>query len=600
MSDELLPYYNRELAYLRRLGAEFAEAHPKIAGRLRLGAETIEDPHVARLIEAVAFLNAHIRRKLDDDFPELTQALLGVLYPHYLAPIPPMAIVQFQPPPDLGGAYTLPRETALETDPIHGEPCRFRTVYPVTLWPIAVEAASLRGRPLSAPRLAGAESAQACLRLSLRSTLPELPLARLAPGALRFFLRGQAQHVYALYELLCNHLLQVAVAKGADDPEPIALGADCLRPVGLALDEGLLPYPARAFPGYRLLSEWFACPDKFLFCELAGLDGQALARAGERAELYLYLARALPELERAVDAQTFALGCTPVVNLSRRRAEPIHLDHARSEYRVVPDARRPQAFEVYAVERVTAHDGDGRPREVLPLFGLQHGQQGRAFWLASRRPAGARNPGTEVFLSLVDLDFEPLRDGEGYLSVETTCLNRDLPGRLPFGGGQPRLQLAEGNAPLRAIACLTPPTPTLRPPLGQGLLWRLISHLALNHLSLTEAADGTLALREILRLYDFRDSAETRATIDGIVSLGCRPVHGRAPHGGVCRGTEVRLELDEAQFAGSGAFLFAAVLERFLGLYCSLNSFTRLELRYKGREGVVRRWPARSGELRLL
>src|SRR5580692_5808559 len=101
MSDDLLPYYERELDAIKRLAAEFADTHPKIAARLRLSADAVDDPHVARLLEGTAFLAARVHHRLDDEFPELTDALLGVLYPHYLAPVPSAAILQFQSDPDL-------------------------------------------------------------------------------------------------------------------------------------------------------------------------------------------------------------------------------------------------------------------------------------------------------------------------------------------------------------------------------------------------------------------------------------------------------------------------------------------------------------------
>ena len=606
MSDELLSYYNRELTFIRRMGAEFAAANPKIAGRLRLGTDAVEDPHVARMVEAFAYLNARIRHKLDDDFPELTDALLGVLYPHYLAPIPSMAIVQFEPQADLSAGYLIPRGASVETDPIHGEPCRFRTCYPVTVWPVQIESASLAGRPLVAPRVPASGEAQAVLRIVLRCAAPDASFDGLAPDSLRFFLKGQAQHVYPLYELLLNNALQVVIAEAADDPRPTVMGPDCLRGVGFDADEGMLPYPPRSFAGYRLLSEFFAFPEKFLFVELTGLAARLSRPAGNRLEIFIYCDRSVPELERNVSAEILALGCTPVVNLHRQRAEPIQLSHMRSEYRVVPDARRPASFEVYSVDRVTASDSAGRQFKYLPFYGLGHGKDGdsvRTFWHASRRPGGPRDSGTEVFLSLVDLDFSPSASAGQYLSVETTCLNRDLPERLPFGGGEPRLQLGEGGAPLRRIVCQTPPTPTLRPSRGHGALWKLVSHLTLNHLSITDGQEGTDALKEILRLYDVRDSAETRAMIDGIMQVTSRAVTGRAPTrgpAGFCRGTEVAIQFDEGRFAGSGLFLFASVLERFLALYCSINSFIRLTATVKGREGKLRQWTSRAGDLRLL
>ena len=611
MSEELLPYYNRELAFIRRMGAEFAATHPKIAGRLQLGPDAVEDPHVERLIEAFAYLNARTRYKLDDDFPEITSALLDVLYPHYQNPVPSMAIVQMvldRGQGQLTTGYTIPRESAVETEAIDGEPCRFRTTYPVTLWPIEVASANLASRPFSAPVVPWLAKSTAVIRLQLRCLAPEMKFGALAMDRLRFFLKGQAQHVFPLYELIFNNTLGIALANSATDPQPVLLDKRCVQSVGFERNQGMLPYATRSFLGYRLLTEYFAFPEKFLFFDLGGLSPRTLAAAGGTLEIFFYLDRSTQDLEQNVAADTFQLGCTPVVNLYRHLAEPIALEHTQTEYRVVPDARRPLAAEVYCIQRVTATSPDNQSVEYQPFYSIKHGRstnERQAYWHATRRPAahGERggDRGTEVFLSLVDLGFTPFAPADWTLSVETTCLNRDLPHRLPFGGGQPLLRLVEGG-PLSRVECLTRPTATLRPALRRGALWRLISHLSLNHLSLADYEDGADALREILKLYDFADSAQTRSIIDGILSVRSRRVVGRTGDGGggFCRGIELALHFDEERFTGNGVFLFAAVLERFLGLYCSINSFSRLVATTNQREGEMRRWSPRAGETVLL
>jgi len=325
-----------------------------------------------------------------------------------------------------------------------------------------------------------------------------------------------------------------------------------------------------------------------------------------KLEIFLYLDRTAPELEPNLSADTFHLGCTPIVNLYPQRAEPITLTHADFEYRIVPDARRPLAHEIYSVDRVTATAPDGRELEYRPFFSVKHADASatETYWHSSRKPAersdGQPDRGTEVFLSLVDLGMRPSTAGGWTLDVETICLNRDLPQRLPFGPDQPRLQLSAGGGLVTRIVCLTPPRPTLRPAMKRGVLWRLISHLSLNHLSLTDNDEQAHALREILKLYDFTDSAETRKTIDGILSVRGRRVVGRVGGGSFCRGVEVTLRFDEERFSGSGLFLFASVLERFLGLYCTVNSFSKLIALTKGGEGELRRWPPRAGEKVLM
>jgi type VI secretion system protein ImpG len=331
-----------------------------------------------------------------------------------------------------------------------------------------------------------------------------------------------------------------------------------------------------------------------------------LARLGNRLELVFFLGRHVPDLEKNVDANTFQLGCTPVINLYRQRAEPIALTHARFEYRVVPDARRPLAHEVYSIDRVVATSPQNEQREYFPFYSVKHAEEAgrqQAFWHAARRPAGYAagqvDRGTEMFLSLVDLEFRPAMPAKWTLDVETTCLNRDLPRHLPYGSGQPRLQLTTG-APLGRLRCLTPFTPTQRPALQRGTMWRLVSHLSLNHLSLVADGNRADALREILRLYDYQDSPETRAMIDAVRQVsGVGRVSGGAASG-FCRGFEVTVDFEEERFSGSGVYLFAAVLERFLGLYTSLNSFTRLIATTDRREEPLAKWPPRAGEQILI
>ncbi len=610
MTDELLPFYQRELSFIRKMGAEFAEDHPEAASALRLGPDSCEDPHVERMIMAFAYLAARIRHKLDDDFPEVTTGLLDVLYPHYLAPIPSMAIVEFQLDRGQAGlaeGYPIARGKELETEPIAGEPCRFRTAYPVTLWPLEVTSASLGRLPPSEEH--APEGATAALRIELQCFSKEMTFSKLKAERLRFFLNGQAQHVFALYELVLNNALDVTLANSGNDPHPVRLGKGCLRPVGFDEEEGILPYSRRSFPGYRILSEYFTFPQKFCFFDVEGLTPSLVSRLGSKVELRLYLNRTTTDLEQNVSGETFRMGCTPIVNLFFKRAEPISLTHVESEYRVFPDRRRPLAMEVYSVDRVTATSQTGEQVEYHPFYSFKHAaaRDGRqAFWHSSRRPAGRMHergdPGTEVYLSLVDLESTTLSPAGWVLDVETTCLNRDLPKRLPFGGGRPSLRLGDGG-PFSRIACLTAPTPTLRPPPRKGALWRVISHLSLNHLSIADAQESPQALKEVLKLYDLTDSAETRSKIDGLLKVGSRRVtrplsseRGRQ----FCRGVEVNVLFDEGRFSDNSLILFASVLERFLALYCSVNSFSQLVVGTKERKGVLRAWPPRAGDRTLL
>jgi type VI secretion system protein ImpG len=625
MRDELLGYYERELAFMRQMGAEFAHKYPKIAARLSLEGDRCEDPHVERLIEAFALLAGRIRLKVDDEFPEISESFLNVLYPHYLAPIPSMAIVQFAPKEGaLTGGFSIPKGTGLYSKPIQGTPCRFRTGYHATIWPIELLSASLQSTD---PVDTRGRWNEAVIKLSF-SCRNETTLGTLKKGdtrepieRLRFFLNGEPQVVYPLYEMIFNHATRVEIRPGpvASAPRtqkldlPVLTKVDLppavIEPVGFESDHSLLQYEARSFPGYRLLSEYFALPEKFLFFDIKGLDQAARAGFMSNFDIHVYL-RDVSPLRGLVDLTTFQLGCTPVINLFSELAEPIRLTSQQNEYQVITDVRKPLATEVHSIARVVSDDPKlGKSVEFKPFYSLHHATdkeaEDGAFWYASRRASQKPNDdGTEVFLTLVDLNFNPQVPATNVLTLHVTCTNRDLPAKLPFGGPEGDFE-AEGAMPISRAHCLTKPTPTLRAPLRRGIQWRLISQLSLNHLSLVSAAadQSPEALQEILLLYDFMDSAATRRQIKGLKRISNRPAVrqiGTRIGAGFVRGIETTIEFDEEQYVGSGLFLFATVLERFLAMYASVNSFNELVAVTSQREGVLKRWPPRAGQQILL
>lgn len=611
MADELLPYYEKELAFIRQMGASFSREHPKVAGRLGISADTIEDPHVSRLIEGFAYLNARIQHKLDDDFPELSDALLSVLFPHYQRPIPSMSIVQFVPDADqLEDLYFIERNTLLETEHFQGENCRFTTAYDTELVPANVTDANLVGIPFSTPGSDSIRGAAAVLKLTLNTFNSSISFADIDLKKLRFYLKGQTQHIHPLYELLMGKCLNVVMTRSEDDTNPIFLGKDAIRSVGFNSDEAMLPYPPSSFLGYRILTEFFIFPEKYMFFDLEGLKAKMPDNIEGEINFYFYFETSDVELEHNINASTFVLGCSPVVNLFELSADPIKLDHTQSEYQIVPDIRRPIGYEVYSVDKVTASSPEGDKKDYLPFYGLtheHHEDSDYAYWIANRRQAKLsnyeRDDGTDVFLSLVDLKFDPNVPYEKTLLINTTCSNRDLPAKLPYNLEHPKLQCVEGAPPCERIRCLTQPSVTVRAPMRNHARWRLISHLNLNHLSLTGRDDAKSALKEILRLYDFKESRVTHALIESIYDVDTRAISapltidGRAT---MCRGIEVEVTLDDSQLTGSSAYLFAGVLEHFFGLYCSMNSFSRVLVKIKNKEGYLKKCAPRAGEKILL
>ncbi|MGC9269047.1 type VI secretion system baseplate subunit TssF [Acidiphilium sp.] len=605
MSDGLLPYFNRELLAIRKLAAEFADTHPKIAGRLRLSPDAVDDPHVARLLDGVAFLSARVHKRLDDEFPELTDALLGALYPGFLAPIPACAIAQFESKPDLQAHVRLAAGFAVETERVRGQACRFQTAYPVSLWPIRIEQVRLAGQPFVAPVNPLAPGAASVLRIVLGTVAPEMSFARLGVDRVRFYLRGGQAIAPHLYELLAAHTLGVALAVGPGDANPVLLPREAVIPVGFGEDEALLPWPSRGFTGFRLLAEYFAFPEKFMFLDIDGLDRKTLALAGNHLEIFIYFDRSAIELERAVNAEHLALGCTPMVNVFAQHCEPIRLDQTETDYRVVPDARRATGMEIWGLTGVHETDRAGTVRPWQPFYRAGHdgGETPGGYFIEARRPATVALGGTEMFLAPFAPDFDPLASADTVLSVDALCTNRDLPASLPFGGGHPYLTPISPHDGVARVACLTPPGPTLRPRLAERGAWRLISHLSLGHLSVVGGAEGAAALRDVLRLYDRAETAETRAAIEALIGVSAKPGTARVPGarlGSFCRGLDVTLEFDPKPYQENGLFLLGAVLERFLALHGTINSFVRTTLRLRGRVDPAMRFPPRAGHRSLL
>jgi type VI secretion system protein ImpG len=611
MRDNLLDYYENELTFLRQMGKEFAEKHPKIASRLQMDANRCDDPHVERLLEGFALLAARVHLKIDDEFPQITEGLLNILYPHYLRPIPSMTIAQFRPDREgkLTAGLNIPRDSYLFSRPVDGVPCKFRSCYDVTLWPIEISDArwvtpDKLNPPLRAP------DAVAALRVELRC-FSDITFDKLQMSSLRFYLNGEGDVVNSLYELLSNNCRQIIVREPDSPKKPAhTLTMRSLRAMGFAPSESVMPYPRRSFQGYRLLQEYFAFPEKFFFFELNDLEQSLRSVTGGRVELIFLISPFEAEqrqqrLATAVTAKVVLLGCSPIINLFPQTAEPIMLTQRRSEYAVVPDARRRMANEVFSIEDVVSSDPVTHElTHYEPFYSYRHrtlSDKNQTFWYSTRRPSSRKgDDGSEVSLLLVDLSMQARLPDTQVITAHCTCTNRDIVARLPFGNENGDFEV-EGIGSLKGVVALRKPSSTLRPPMGRNALWRLISHLALNYLSLVE--DGKDALQEVLRLYNFSDSADLDKQISGITGVSSKRHFARiTSETGIAfaRGTQVHLEFDEEDYSGGGVFLFATVIENFLGLYASLNSFSQLVVKTRQRRGVLKEWPPRAGQIILM
>jgi type VI secretion system protein ImpG len=613
--EDLLPYYERELGFLRRYSREFSERYPKIAGRLLIAGEVCEDPHIERMIESFALLNARVSKRLDDDYPEFTEALFEVLYPHYLRPFPSCSIARMDyggAAAQLTGATEIARGTELASRPVQGVACTFRTAYPVTIAPLELSGASFAAIMEAPDAVALPANASSSLSLTIAVTAEQLALAQLGLKSLRVFIDGEPSFCAALRDALFMRTVK-AYVEADRSGRWIALADTPVGPAGFGEDESLIAFSARSHPAYRLLTEYFCFPEKFNFFDLDLAAMSAPLPAGARnITLHLALAGLRTDSNTArmlgtLSSNNVLLGCTPVVNLFHQRGEPIRLTHLSASYPVLADARRAFAYEVQAIDSVKLVRQTPQGESVVefgPFYSLRHGQtpeKNGHYWVMRRDEVIAKkSPGYETEISIVDIDFDPAAVETDTLSIDLTCTNRDLPISLTYGVRGGDLFLAGGSS-VRSISFLRKPSPSHRFPRGRGAHWRLISHLSLNHLSLSSG--GLEAFREMLTLYDLPRSPISQRQISGIEAIAHQAANAWLPGNPfpcLVRGIEVRLSIDEEAFVGSGIHAFAHIVERFLGLYVHANSFTQLVVISKKNGEELLRCKPRSGDLNLV
>ncbi|WP_343552770.1 type VI secretion system baseplate subunit TssF [Pantoea sp.] len=623
MNPQLLDYYNRELNYLREMGAEFADRYPKVAGRLGMQGIEVADPYTERLMEGFAFLTSRVQLKMDAEFPRFTEQLLEMIYPNYLAPTPSMAIVEFQPDHMKGkisSGFTVPRGSLIENQALKskGISCKYRTAHDVNLLPLQLSEVTLGGLPANLP-LSAANLAQRgamrALRIRLKTT-GNIPLHQLAMDDLRFHLSAGDLPASRLMELLMAHCVGV-LYRSTDNQHHQLLEAEALQAQGFAADEALLPDDLRGFSGYRLLQEYFAFPARFLFMRTSGLQPLVKQlRGATEMEIVLLLDKADDDLENRVDVSHLALHCTPAINLFPRVAERIQLTEARNDYHLVVDNTHPLDYEVFSINRLY---GSGQTlseeqifRPFWHSFGRDNGNYG-AYFSQRREPRalsdqakvyGTRTgyAGSELFVTLVDEQQSPWSDAVQYVMADVLCTNRDLPLML-MQHGMESFTLPT-SAPVLGIHLRKGPTAP-RPALAAGAMaWRLMSQLQLNYLSLMESEgdQGAASLRQLLALYANTAEAATARQIEGVRHCEMRPVFRRVPEPGpivFARGIAITLTLDEQAFGGASPWLLGSVLAILFSRMVAINTFTELTINSDQR-GEIGYWPPQMGKRPLL
>ncbi|CAB5723852.1 Uncharacterized protein conserved in bacteria [Delftia tsuruhatensis] len=617
MDPKLLDYYNRELAYIRELGQEFAQQHPKIAGRLGMHGLDVADPYVERLLEGFAFIAGRIQLKMDAEFPRFSQRLLELVYPHYLAPTPAMGIARFQPNRTANGLtspFLIPRHTVLTAPISPGQttPCQFRTAHDVELLPLALTQAWVQGHAVDVRVPPGHKKPGSSLHLVLESPGTE-EVRKIGFDRLPVYIAGPSARALLLLELIAGRLVGGTLRWTRNGrPQQAWIAPDHVSGMGFDDNESIIPYGEKSFGGYRLLQEYFACPDRYRFFCISGLGKLLQEVASNRLEIILHFDREASELEKVVTENDFALFSTPIVNLFPKRGDRMDISLGHYEHHLLGDRTRPLDYEIFSISSIQGFSSNNTDEQRFrPLYEtLGAGEEGgsQAYFSMRREPrklsevarrSGPRTGyiGSEVFVQLVDRNDAPYANTLDRVAPDMLCTNRDLP-LLITATGERNLQMTV-SAPTERIELISPLTRPAPAIAEQKATWRLLSHLQLNFHTLTDVspAEGAKVLRELLHLYAQLSQRDVAQQADAVATMSLTPMHVRIPRKGPIvfgRGVDMEVAVDETRFAGSSPWLFGSVLEHFLARHVGINTASRLKMSTI-QHGEFATWPARMG-----
>ena len=566
---------------LRKIGADFSADHPILAPLL---AETGTDPDVQRLLEGVAFLSAHVQQRLDDEFPELVHTLLESISPDALRPLPSMTIMSFRPKSNLSDTFVVPKGTYIDSSPVDGTTCRFQTCYDIPVHLLELSSVHVQEEAIFE------ESHAELLAITLELNLTTQTLEDWSADHLRFYLAGSYANSCDLFFLLQHYLRHVEIQAGTTKTH---LPPSSLTSEGFATEQSLLPIVPTEFPSYRILKEFFAFPEKFLFLNLDLKDWIDRGQ-GNTFSLTFYCSPppfSLPEIAK----ENFDLYAVPAVNLFPQDADPIILNQKQSEVLVRPSETR-KNDQIFSIDSVSGMKrGEATKREYTSFQQFQFARKDKPVYKVVYKQSTQNH--IDQYLQIAYPPEEIIQNSE-ILSIELTCSNGVTPESLRVGD----LSKPTSNTPeVLTYRNITIPSIAHAPQLQGDLLWKLIANFSASSTTLTDLNN----FKSILSKYvvnSGRDKPKEIANqkrIQGITAIEATSEE-RIFERSVYRGQAIHLKINSDQYVSRGdMYLFGVVLNYFFGTYSSFNTYTTLSL-----EDIIQweilQWPARMGTRPLI
>ncbi|MHA1558221.1 MAG: type VI secretion system baseplate subunit TssF [Alphaproteobacteria bacterium] len=576
-----IDYYHEELSYLRNSGKIFAKKYPKIARRLDFSDQESPDPHTERLLESFAFLTAQLRQEIDNRFPEIASALLEILYPHLAVPLPSVAIAQFQADQTKGNftqGYSIAPKTFLYAYGEQDQTCRFQTIYPVKLWPIRIERVSIVGTSDYVINDNNVPATSWFLCIGLKSTAGAFETLNFDDTT--FHIRTDGLLGFEIFKgIFANNPLSAFVS--IDKKTAIKMPDGSLQSLGFKREEVAVEVNSKTTHAYQLLQEYFHFPEKFLFFKVAKFNEMAPVKS-DTLEILIPLTNIDKIWNQNIGPSNILLGCTPIINLFQKTTDPLRLTHTKRYYRLSPDQRRDRTTEIYKILNVWgAVEGEKKNYLIPPYFSLDHHTMeanDSVFWISKRKSARWREvSGSDMYISFVDLNFKPQDPPKHIIYAKTLCTNRFLAEQLPGGA---ELYIEE-TPPVSHIVCLDRPVSERYAPETGETLWMLISNLALNHISFIDSNKDAEVLRETLKLHARERYAHFEREINSVENVSASRTVKRIREEawrGFINGIRVKLAVKHQKDATGNLFLLTTILQHYLSLHVSINSFVEVLL----------------------
>lgn len=570
--------FQEELARLKDIGDEFASQYPSIAPML---AGITTDPDVDRLLEGIAFINANVKEKIDDDFPKFIQELVRIVYPHQLHHIPSIAMIEFSSGGATRETIKIEQDTELYSKPVDDIRCKFCTSYDLDLIPLEITNSRFIERSEKSNLL------EIDFELLNGLTVKDLSIENL-----KLHLSNSYNEASEIFGVLTRNVEKVTfISEGIPnfvlEPEKITCPA-------FSGDQQLLPYPSNSNPAFNLIQEFFVLPESFLFINISGLENWRRVRGNSNSfQISFDIAKNIVANPK-VQKNSFKLHVVPAVNLFSTTSSPITLDHKQERYEVNVESSDKENFQAYDVKSVMGFIRNRSQREYLPFDFVEYDKVRPRYSLFLNN--FGYNDKMQMYISFLYPNDSELF-AEETISINLRASNGNLPSRLSPGD----INHTSGGPAFVTFSNINYPTAKIDPPLDDDMLWKFLSQLSQNYTSFE-------SIENIQRFFNIFNTGYTKdkkryyvnekriQALEAISLTDCDKIY----QGVVLRGVEVRIKIKSDNFSCSGdIILFGNILDYFFANFISINSFTRLIFE-DSITGETNKWNPRLGNQILL